>query len=486
MRQTKLAETLRTLNARERSRWRQYVWSDFCNRHKNLRAFCDLVLAHAPQFDQSLQKRPAFAQIFGPEEPYHELKFNNLVSDLYELLLDWLALERHWADPLEQQRQRTLALLERHLDRQAAAALERYRALLDRAPQRNAEWHRHAAQLEEAAETLHSRQPRRADSPHLLRQAQSTHHAHALEKLRLAVAMRSRSQLAVIQSGDNTFLHSDLQAIRADHALLGTLPAASVYFAAHDLLESPSPHTFAALRSALDAHHVLFEKDELASLYQCALNHCIRRINAGQPDAYADALALYRTLLERGLLLKHGGRLSQWTYKNIATASLRTGAFEWTERFLHQYRDALPPTERDNAFAFNLATLYFEKQALAETLQTLQNVEFTDLTYHVGAKILQLKTFYLLGEDDALASLLATTEQLLRRDKTLSPFGKATNLNFLRMLRQASNWKKKKARLSAQKAGRERLALLEKIAALQPLANKDWLLKVLGEESGNL
>ncbi len=480
MRQTKLVETLRTLTARERNRWRQYVWSDFCNRHKALRTLCDVVLAHAPSFDETLQKHPVFAQIFDPDAPYEDLKFNNLVSDLYELLLDWLALERYWADPLEQQRQRALALLDRNLDKQAASALEKYRALLDRAPQRNANWYRHAAQLEEASETLQSRQPRRADSPHLLLQAQNTHHAHALEKLQLGVALRSRSQLAVIQSGENAFLYDELQTIRGDQALLATLPAACTYLAAYDLLETPSSETFLALTTALEDHHLLFEKDELASLYQCALNHCIRRINAGQPDAYADALALYRSLLDRGLLLQHGGRLSQWTYKNIATTALRTGAFEWTEQFLHQYRESLPPDERDNAFAFNLATLYFEKQELALTLQTLQNVEFTDFTYHFGAKILQLKTFYLLNEDIALTSLLATTEQLLRRDKTLSAFGKATNLNFLRMLRRASKWKMKKARWTSHKSKRERQVLLEKVAALQPMANKDWLLKILG------
>ncbi|MBP6810889.1 MAG: hypothetical protein KA138_05200 [Saprospiraceae bacterium] len=482
MRQTKLIETLQTLSIRERNRWRQYVWSDFCNRHKTLRVLCDAMLAMALRFDEVMEKRALFAQIFGSETPYQELKFNNLLSDLYQLLLDWMALERYWADPLEQQRHCVRALLDRHLDRQAASALEKYRMLLDQAPQRNAEWYRHAAILEEASETLHSRQPRRADSPHLFRQAQCTHQAHSLEKLRLGVALRSRSQLAVMQSGEHAFLFNDLNTIRLDEDLLQTLPVARAYLAAYHLLETPSAETFETLTSRLEEHHELFEKDELASLYQIALNHCIRRINAGQTDAYADALVLYRTLLERGLLLQHGGRLSQWAYKNIATTGLRTGAFEWTEQFLNQYREALPPTERDNAFAFNLATLYFEKQELALTLQTLQNVNFTDFTYHVGAKILQLKTFYLLNEDDALISLLATTEQLLRRDKTLSSFGKSTNLNFLKMLRQASKWKSKKPRLSLQKSERERLALLEKVVALQPVANKDWLLKILGRE----
>jgi len=485
MRQTKFTETLRALSVRERSRWRAYVWSDFCNRHKTLRALCDRVLAHAPDFDASLQKRIVYVQIFGTKEVYNELKFNNLLSDLYELLQDWLALERYWANPLEQQRQRVSAFLDRHLDQQAAAALDKYRALLNRAPERNAEWYRHAAHQEEAAETLHSRQPRRSDSPHLLHQAQNAQYAHALEKLQLGVALRSRSQLAVMQAGENSFLYDELQTIRSNHDLLDTLPAARCYLAAYDLLETPSPDTFQALTSILESFYLCLGKDELSSLYQCGLNYCIRRINAGQANAYADALTLYRTLLERGLLLQQGGRLSQWAYKNIATTGLRTGAFEWTEQFLHQYREALPQRERENAFAFNLATLYFEKQELARTLQTLQNVEFTDFSYHVGAKILQLKTFYLLGEEDALASLLATTEQLLRRDKTLSAFGKATNLNFLRMLRKVSKWKMKKARLSAQKAKKERSMLLDQINALQPVANKDWLLKVLGNEAKN-
>lgn len=482
MRQTKLLETLQNLSVRERNRWRQYVWSDFCNRHKDLRALCDILLEQGPLFAEPLLKSTVFTQVFGAGETYNELKFNNLISDLYELLLDWLTLERYWSDPLEQQYQRILVLLDRHLDRQATSALDKYRILLEKTPQRNAKWYRHAAQLEETAETLHSRQPRRADSPNLRSQAQFTLNAHALEKLQLGVALRSRSQLAVIQAGESALLYEEIQKFRNDPALISPLPVAGTYLAAYALLETPGIETFQALTSLLEAYHPLFGREELASLYQCALNHCIRRINAGQPDAYTDALALYRTLLERGLLLQQGGWLSQWAYKNIATTGLRTGAFAWTEQFLYQYRESLLPTERDNAFAFNLASLYFEKQELALTLQTLQNVEFTDFSYHVGAKMLQLKTFYLLNETEALISLLATTEQLLRRDKTLSPFGKTTNLNFLRMLRKVDKWKRKQTRLSIQKAKRERQILLEKVTELQPVANKDWLLKVLRDE----
>jgi hypothetical protein len=478
MRQSKLAETLRTLTTRERTRWRQFIWSDFHNRHQHLRLLCDVVLKHAPDFYNTLEKKAVFAQVFGASTPFNELKCNNLISDLYEKLLDWLATERLQDDPLEHQFHCVMALLERNLNKQAAAALEKYKYLLHQSPQRNTRWYQHAANIEEAAEILHSRQPKRTDSPHLRQQAQYNHFAQILEKLRLALALRSRSSLAVLQSEGTAALHLELDHIRSDSALLAALPVAHVYLHAFDLLENPVPEAFNTLMAALQANAPLCAREELAALYQCALNYCIRCINAGQVKAYDDALSLYRILLDSDLLLQRG-QLSQWTYKNIATTGLRSGAFVWTEKFLYDYRDALPADVRDNAFAFNLATLYFEKQAFDLTLQTLQNVEFTDFTYHIGAKFLQLKTFYLLHAEDALMPLLATTEQLLRRDKTLSTFGKTTNLNFLKMLRQLSLWKQKRLLENTKDAETKHLLLHDKIKTLQPLVNRDWLLHEL-------
>lgn len=479
MRQTKLLETLGSLTVRERNRWRQYVWSDYGNRHKVLRSLCDLMLEGVAEATSLLPKKQMYEQLFGTQKPYNELIFNNLVSDLYELLLDWLALEKHWADPLEQQRRRLELLVERRLDKQATAALKRFEVMLAQSPLRNADWYRHALALEEAAEALHSRLPRRTESPHVWRQAQYTRYIHALESLAMALALRSRTQLAVMQAETAPFGPEELQWIRRDEPMLEALPVARAYLAAYDLLENRSQESFEALTGMLQDIHTTMSADELQSLYQCALNHCIRRINQGQGEAYTDVLTLYKRLLERGLLLQQGGMLSQWTYKNIATAGLRTGAYAWTEEFLQTYRDRLPPVERDNAYAFNAASLYFEKQDYAAMLQTLQNVEFKDITYHIGAKALQLKAYYLLEEEEAFGSLLASTEQLLRRDKTLSTFGKAINLNFLRMLRLLSKFRRNSRHYTQQKAAKERAALLDKIRQTQPLANKDWLERVV-------
>ncbi|MEZ4966458.1 MAG: hypothetical protein R2791_14550 [Saprospiraceae bacterium] len=481
MRQTKLVEALRQMSTRERSGWRQYVHADFFNKHRALRNLCDLLLEHAPQFDHDdLGKKVLYRRIFGAVEKYNELKINNLISDLYGLLLGFLAY-LHWkSNPLDEQYHSLMALSERNLDKQAANVHARFHSLLQQRSDRTAAWHRDSLRYWETGEMLHNRQPRRTAGEHLRRQAEALYRAHTLEKLQLGVAMLSRNTLAVLGPEETPQWQFHILETQYDDVLAAELPATEVYVAAQELLRNPSQESFQDLTSGLFRHHQLLQKDELNALYQCALNYCIRRINDGQPEAYADALSLYRTLLDRDLLLQNG-RLSQWTYKNIATTGLRSGEFDWTEDFLHTYRDALLPSERDNAFAFNLATFYFEKQDFSNALRTLQNVEFTDITYHVGAKIMQMKAFCLLGEWEALHSLLDATEQFLRRNKSLSAFGKTTNLNFIRIVRQIQQWQERSPAVHRGKKEQERLGLIEKAASLKPLSNKDWVLKILEE-----
>ena len=478
---TKLLETVRSLDTRERARWQEYVHAGLFNRHAGLRRLCDYILEVLPDMEQeALQKKRAFEHLFGGGAEYNELKMNNLISDLYFLLLDFLAFRHFENDRLTRLGHTANELLARNLDKQAAGALERYRKELEQRPDRTTEWLRHERHWWEAAEVLHSRQARRSAGEHLRRQADALDVAFALDKLRITVVMLSRNALAVVQADDRPRWLSELRKWCREENLFRQYPPVQVYLAALDLVEEPESRYFEALRGALDRHDGLFPPEEQTALYQLALNYCIRRINDGFSEAYSDALTLYRTMLDRGLLLRQG-RLSQWTYKNITAAGLRSGAFAWTEDFLYRYRDALHPAERENAFAYNLAELHFEKLDFAGALRALQNVEFTDFTYQLGAKTLQLKCFYALGEWEALTALLDSTRQLLRRNRSLSTFGKTTNLNFLRLLRQIKYWKQNQSLQPARRWKLEQKNLKEDVQRTQPLAHKDWLLKCIFE-----
>ena len=159
------------------------------------------------------------------------------------------------------------------------------------------------------------------------------------------------------------------------------------------MLKNPedASHYF-ALKVNLEQNLNRFPIKELLEIYSYLLNYCIRSINKGQLEFYQETLDLYQILLKEKIIFKNN-YLIQWHYKNIITVGVRLKAFEWTENFIHQYKKYLPPHERENAYAYNLAVFYYSTQQYKAALQLIYDVKFVDVTYYVGVKTIQLKSY---------------------------------------------------------------------------------------------
>jgi len=221
----------------------------------------------------------------------------------------------------------------------------------------------------------------------------------------------------------------------------------------------------------------VFPADELNTVYSYALNYCVQKINTGRSEFYKEILSLYKMLLERKLLFTNGF-LSQWDYTNIITSALRLDEFDWTENFIHSYKNSLIPDEQFNVYTSNLAAFYFAKKDYDNALQLLHEVEFTDPFYQAAAKIIQLKVYFEIDEQEAFFSLSEAFKQFVNRNKQFSVYQKETNLNFIK----AANWVfKDKTKLEAFKKLKNNVLAKKtwsKIQALNPLANKGWIMKM--------
>ena len=172
------------------------------------------------------------------------------------------------------------------------------------------------------------------------------------------------------------------------------------------------------------------------------------------------------------------GYLTQWSYINIVTAGIRLREFEWTEQFIRTYREQLDPEVRDNVYAYNLATLYFEQGHFARALQSLQDVEFSDAFYHMAAKLIQLKSYYELDETEAFFSLIEASRKYIRRNRQLSDYQKQSNTNFLKLVSRLFNFRLR----GVQPPQLEQLA--RELDSNKPFANKGWLRGKIGELNG--
>lgn len=480
MQKTKLIDLLSTFSTRERSRFRKYVHSPFFNKHPILIHLCDHILDCAPQFEgEKLKKTVVFQQLYGPIN-YNENKLNNLISDLLQLLYDYLAYTRFE----QQEEKQKLLLIEELLEREAFKHVEknarRVKDLQKKSSYRSYNYYETAFHFYEQLDYFELSRAGKRFNENLQLESNHLDLYFICNKFRLACEMASRNR--IINQNYVCHLLEELKQYYETHPILQEHTSITIYYKTLQMLsEDKEIQHFEALKKLLAEHAIVFPPEELHNLYNYALNYCIQKINAGNSDFYRSILDLYKVMLEQEIIFVNGF-LRQWAYKNIVTTGIRLKDFNWTEWFIHQYKSRLLPEERSNAVSYNLAAFYYAKGDLRNALIQLQDVEFTSSSYHLGAKIIQLKSYFELDEEEALYSLVEAFKKYLHRNKQLSEFQKKANHNFLKLAKALFKLKSSKARMGPAQIGKKQQQLKERMKLLSPIANLDWLSEQLKNE----
>ncbi len=171
------------------------------------------------------------------------------------------------------------------------------------------------------------------------------------------------------------------------------------------------------------------ERKDAKELFLYAINYCARKMRKGENLFIETALDLYVRGIGEEILLDNGF-LSPWTFGNIVKLALRLERFGWIEQFIKEYQVHLSPEFRENAIQYNLAELYCYKKDFEQALTFLVRVEFSDLSYHLGSRIMLSKIYYELKEEEALLSLMSSFIMFLKRNKKISESIRLTCQNF--------------------------------------------------------
>ena len=477
MHSTSLLQLLRTLSTRERTRFGHYVRSPFFNRHEKVAALYEWINHFAPDFESAQMSREATWAALFPEEAYNNTRLDNFTSDLLQLLYGFLAYLQYEQRPMLERRLLVGELLERDAEKHVQRNARRARQLLAQLLGRSYEHFLEEALLEQQLDQFELNRRQRQFTSHLQKESNALDRFYWCNKLRLACDMASRN--AVINAGYECQFLGQVRSIYEGSAALQGEPALALYYRALLMLERPleEGHYF-GLKALLLERPEVVTIDELRTLYHYALNYCIRQINSGQGTFYAEVFQLYELMLEQGLLFVHG-LLSEWSFKNIVTTGIRTGAFDWTERFINHYQPYLPEEGRSNAVAYNRAALYYARADYKNALLQLQDVEFTDTSYHLGAKIIQLKSYYELDEPEPFFALLEAFRKYLRRNRQISDYRKKANASFLKLARRIYELRMEASGLHREILAARLESLKQEVDSGTAVANKNWLVQAL-------
>jgi hypothetical protein len=238
------------------------------------------------------------------------------------------------------------------------------------------------------------------------------------------------------------------------------------------LTEPDEEEHFRHLMANLERFSDKLAKEDLRECYVIAQNYCAFKVNQGKTEYYEIFFGLFKNIIQVGILLENDS-LSEGVFKNMVTISLRVGEFEWAENFIEKYSEYLPSNTRENARMYNLASLYLQQKRYDKVIELLRDVEYNDVVYALGSKLLLTLTYYEQGQWLALDSLTDSFKIYLRRNKVISKNTKREYGNFLNFLKKLQSLNKNNVKALA--------ALKKQLLENRVVASKKWLLEKIAE-----
>jgi hypothetical protein len=470
----KLSVLIRGLSKYELNALRKFLHSPYHNERVDIRAMFDCLDGAVRKGPAALSTldREAVWEIMHPGLPFDRMQFRRVASELTRLVLRFMVLEHLGSDPFVENLvlQSVLAKsgLEKHLsgvERGLEAGLWGDMDILESSGVYEARYRMCWNLFIRSTGTLdtdgYGWRLSRADG--------ALDDYYALQKLKLHLGYLVYSRMRRLPGPQPVM--SGVEAVLADGDI-SKRPLLGLFLGAVRCMDCfEEEEHYRDFVGLLGRRGMEIGSADRRELYQFAQNYCAFKINQGHTSYYREVFELYGMLLDAGILLADG-QLSEGLYKNIITAGLRVGAYDWVEGFISDYTEKLPARIRENARIFNLANLYSHQKQHDRVIELLRHVEYSDVVYALSAKLILVRTYYETGEWSALDSLLDSFRVYLQRNKLISKSVKRAYLQFLRFVRRLTMLRPGDAEAFA--------SLRAEVAACEPVMSKKWLMEQVG------
>lgn len=469
MENSKLIELLQTFSKEEMRRFRDFAASPFFNKSEELAAFANYLEELSPGFpSRKISKEVVFLKLF-PGQAFDARQMAYLMNYLLKLAEQFLAVQRYEEDETLVNCHILEQFVDRKLEKHYQFLFKRTSEALNEKQERDEMWFFHRYRLSKiAADHFISLRIREFD-PTLQMASDTLDDFYFFHKLKFACEMLNRQSILSVEY----LLHFVEEVKEFLLRKEDKNPLIGIYLSIFLSLASPEEEKhFQVLMELIERHSASIDKKEMREIYLYAINFCARKIRNGQESYIPVVLKLYEEgIADRSLL--EGNYLSHWTYTNVVKLALRLERYAWIEDFIETYSPTLAPDFRRDAQHYNLAELFYHKKDFDRVLDHLSQLHFSDLHYHLGSRVILIKTYYEQDALEPLLSMLASFSVYLRRNKKISLPIKKTYLNFCGLLHQV-----------LRNNPRKRADIKEEIQSTQLLAERAWLLQAWEEMGG--
>ncbi|NRB65012.1 MAG: hypothetical protein HRU40_18655 [Saprospiraceae bacterium] len=480
MEQSKIVQYLSNLDRKDLEKFVQFVASPYFNQHEPTRNLLLLIIKEKSRKKPRLQKEFIFSKLY-PNSVYDEQKLYNIMSNLKKLLNRFLAQLQFEMTPLQEELHTVTWAYDKNHFSFFTNRAKHLGKQLEKAPYKNQDYYYSNYRLNSMMGYYRVQYIDRSKSNELKSMLDYLDKYYILEKLRNSCHLAANRMLMNTQY-NFSLLDNVLDYIEQNVAQFASEPSIVLYYTIiNTLRKDETERHYQDLRKILEEDYHLLNASEQQDLYSFTYNYCIRKINQGKNEYQQELFELYKQGLKSGILLTQGV-INEWDYKNITTLGCGLQEFEWTESFINTYKAHLPEHQRENAYNYNLANLFYNKKQFDKTIRTLNQVQFTDIKYHLNTTFLLLRTFYAKQDTEALLSLIETFRVYIIRNKKITTEQKKGYTNFLRFAKRLVLIRHKEDVFSKSDLQSQLQKLIAHIRETENVINRQWLLKESGFE----
>jgi len=406
-----------------------------------------------------------------PGTSYDDVRFRKYLSDLLKLVEKFLAQEQFEKDEYQKSIYELEAVLDKKIDRLYSGM----RKFVEKIPQnttfRNSKYYYY---LLEASKLLHDLETEIEQKKNISTDFSKLSDAldiyYFAEKLRLDYDATIWKRIDGSLNADIRFVDQINTFIEETSGLYE--PPVRLYYTINQLSKHPEDDQYYyEYKKQLDENIRFFPAYEAIAIYSAGINHCIRKINTGDPNYLDELYSLY--VGYANATVEYSKELSQWDFNNIITVALRSGKFDQVHQFINEYGQFIDDKYRDNAVSYNLANLHFYQEDYNKVIEILRNVEYEDIFYNINSKSILIKTYYESDQYDPLIYLLESFRVYLNRNKNIPDSRKTLFKNQIRFTKKLVNL--------PPNAQSELTKLKQEVTDNKNTINRSWLLEKIAE-----
>lgn len=472
MQKSKILDIFQAIDRNELRQLRNFVRSPYFNKNDLVvqlgEVWIELARKNFPE--KCLKSEWIFWKAF-PEEAFDEKRLSHITSDLVKVCERFLAIQALEQDGQAENLYLLKACNTRNLEKSYNRTFKEIQSQLE-APQPLtfqllAQRHQFAQLIEERF----TQATNRLQDPFLQKATDQLDNYYWTQKFRLSCAMLVR-QNALNEKYKLRFTTAvagfDLREIKYSVLL-------QLYYSAYLLLQSENNKTqLNQLINKIRQEAARLDQKEIRELFYLGINYCTQQIRKGHRDFTAQLLDIYQKGLQEKFLLEEG-ILSPWNYKNMVKLGLGLKQFDWVESIVESYTTKLPPATQTDAYHYNKADISYHRKDYPSALYHLNQTEFTDIYYTLGAKAMLIKIYFERQDTEALLSLFSSFQLYLKRNRIVGQDTKNAYLNFIRFT--------KKLHRSHQTENLQ--TIRQKILRAGAFSNRNWLLTQLDQKLDN-